>query len=408
MPLKKAIAVIMIACFTLIVSGISVCAEEITPPMIETNTIAYPVNISETEENGYHIMVKTYALGPEEPPESIPTESFEKFGSTYTLSDILVKEVQMNEKMEHMEVIEINTVSNVMDDVMKQIAPTIEYENDGFAGELALDVSTITCTVAGYKTSSHEVKKTREYPHLSDSDLSLIPKSITEGGTSYQLADVVFQPQNSVNVDYESIPTSYTAIATYSATTSSKKVTGYVTTAEYKGTISRESTGQIIYTAIFIGDKVIIPTPEPTHLPEPTLTGDTNLTEQQPKQSEKRSGVLATLLIVLAVLIAMLAGAAAAYWFLSFNATVYCQNGKEYKKLSKIRINLKEPIIVLDKLAERADSHNYVIELTQKTFRTLAGREVLVKLGSQTVSHLVDETSEYLRYQFEADFTSSS
>jgi hypothetical protein len=139
----------------------------------------------------------------------------------------------------------------------------MEYvAEDGFAGVLTLDISTIQTAAAGTKASRYTLSVTREYPRLSGSDLSLVPKTVTEKGKVYTLAGVQWRAGNVSAVDYEELPDYYTAVAKYTASGTSTKITGYITTAEYKGDLTQLSQGQTIYTAYFIGEKI-----EPERVP---------------------------------------------------------------------------------------------------------------------------------------------
>jgi hypothetical protein len=64
---------------------------------------------------------------------------------------------------------------------------------------------------------------------------------------------------NYETVDYEQVPEYYTAVASYTATGYSTKVTGYVTTAEYKGSLAKLSQGKTVYTAYFEGKEIRTP-----------------------------------------------------------------------------------------------------------------------------------------------------
>ncbi len=67
---------------------------------------------------------------------------------------------------------------------------------------------------------------TRTYPNLSDADLELIPKTITDGGKTLTLGAVEWSGgENGF----------YTATATYTGTSSTRSATGYTVTASYTG-----------------------------------------------------------------------------------------------------------------------------------------------------------------------------
>jgi LPXTG-site transpeptidase (sortase) family protein len=73
------------------------------------------------------------------------------------------------------------------------------------------------------------------------------------------LTDIQWQQQSGTNIDYRDVPTTFTALAIYSRTATSTVVTGFVTTAEYHGTVTRIATDVTRYTAYFLGVPIISP-----------------------------------------------------------------------------------------------------------------------------------------------------
>jgi hypothetical protein len=220
-------------------------------------------------------IVKTYELCDGENPEDIPREAFERNGWKFTLTDIIRHETANAETRGHTETVTINTETKELEQILPLFPPSMEYkDDDGFIGIITLDVSSITVETAGTKKSSYTMSVTREYPNLSINDTSLVPKTVVDRGTTYSLASVDWKAGNYATVDYERIPEYYTAVATYTTTGTSTKVTGYVTTAEYTGTLAKLSQGKAIFMAYFTGEEIRTPlemaSPAPVATPAPT------------------------------------------------------------------------------------------------------------------------------------------
>jgi hypothetical protein len=306
---------------------------DITPAPIPPAEIKlYPVDVTENFEGGRRQIVKTYELSPLDNPADIPRADFERNGWTYSVTDILKRETANAETRDHKEVITLNTDTKELEKILTLLAPTLEYKTDDeFVGILSLDVASIKVETAGTKTTSYEMKVTREYPHLSANDTSLVPKTVTDKGKTYYLAAVDWKAGNYVTIDYEQVPEYYTAIATYTATGSSTKVTGYVTTAEYVGTLAKLSQGKTVYTACFEGTEIRTPlemaelpasetspaptgeaTEEPTsevvETPEPTEQ-PTEQPTAAPESADNGNTTNAALYVIIALLALMLGGA---------------------------------------------------------------------------------------------------
>jgi hypothetical protein len=230
----------------------------------------YPSDVTDSKAGGVWQIIKTYELAANENPADIPRADFERSGWKFTLTDIIRKETANAETRPHTETVTVNTDTKELEKILPLLSPTLEFTSeDDFVGILTLDVASIKVETAGTKTTSYEMKVTREYPRLSTNDTSLVPKTVTENGKTYNLAGVDWKAGNYETVDYEQLAEYYTAYATYTATGSSTKVTGYVTTAVYSGTLAKLTQGKTVYTAYFLGEEIRTPL-EMTELPKPT------------------------------------------------------------------------------------------------------------------------------------------
>jgi len=292
----------------------------------------YPTGVLETLESGRRWIIKTYELKANEDPADIPRGNFERDGWDYSLTDITKRETAATDVRDHKEIITVNTETKDMEAILRLLAQTVDFTSeDGYTGLLTLDVSSITVETAGTRTTSFTASATREYPHLSSNDTSLLPKSITDGGRTLSLAAVDWKTNYTMTVDYEQIPASYTAVATYTAPASRTVVTGYITTAEYKGQLARLNQGLTVYTAYFAGKEIVperipleivqptttpapTPEPEPAAEPDPEPDGEPGA-EPEPVTGEEADSKGNPLLIIIpALLFALLIGLGAGYY----------------------------------------------------------------------------------------------
>ena len=182
----------------------------------------------------------------------IPTADFEREGRSYTLLDLLKNDQTETDTREHIEVVTLESKTKEITEILNMLEPKLEVRTeDGYAGVLSLDHTSIQVEAAGYSTSSRTVTEERTYPNLSDADISLIPKSIEESGRTLTLADVNWQEGAVDPTDGHDIPIRYTAVASYTGTATSRYVTGYTVTADYKGDVTRTRCDTVIYTAVF-------------------------------------------------------------------------------------------------------------------------------------------------------------
>ena len=116
---------------------------------------------------------------------------------------------------------------------------------------------TLICIKRGesgyYGSSTKEVSATRSYPNLAGQDTQYIPKTIEEDGRTLTLQTVHWQTDNTANMDGYAVGDRFTAVATYTGTSTSSYVKGYTVTADYTGTVSRIALNKVRYVAIFEG-----------------------------------------------------------------------------------------------------------------------------------------------------------
>jgi hypothetical protein len=364
------------------------------PPYPEdTRDELFPADVQTVIDGDTRQIVKTYVLVPEQSPADIPRDTFERDGWRYSLTDITEKRTGGTDTRVHTETVAINTDSKDLNAIIALLSPTLEYAaDDGYCGLLTLDLASVKCEAAGHKNSSYTVTATRDYPHLSANDLSLIPKTITESGRTLDLDTVSWEAQRTVNVDYEDIPESYRAIAKYTATASKTVVTGYVTTADYTGEISKTVTGDTVYTAYFDG-KEINPSPELTDPDSPT---------GKPSATDRESGGIPVLPIAIGLAALALLAGAAAFLFLRRNVKVYSVKDGTLLLVAKDRISAKNPTVNLTPLKESADGRRFALEIDRFTAKGLNGKTVEVVYGPASLKHKI--AYEGNAYKIEADF----
>ncbi len=149
---------------------------------------------------------KIYQLSLSDDPSGIPTGDFDRSGRHYYLLDMVRKDEVGVDTQPHTETVTMDSDTGDLAEVLKRLDAQMEVATeDGHTGTLVLDHTSVKVEVKGYKTSSRSLSATRTYPSLSDADLDLIPKTISDGGRTLTLADV----------QWASDGTYYTATAKY-------------------------------------------------------------------------------------------------------------------------------------------------------------------------------------------------
>ena len=197
--------------------------------------------------NGQQLAIKVYTLLPDQNPNDLLEEDFEHDGYLYAYSDMIKEEQSFSEETLHKEIVTVTTATKNLEDILKALQPTIEYDDGNAKGTLALDHSTIKTEAAGYKSSSYTVTATKNYTGLASNDSSLIDKTVIKDGRTLSLSNITWSVESTALVGDELVPATYSAVATYSGSAKSTVATGYITTAEYSGKVTASGISTVTY-----------------------------------------------------------------------------------------------------------------------------------------------------------------
>ncbi len=205
--------------------------------------------------NGSQQAIKTFTIPADQDPESLIEEPFELEGYLYTFADIVKSENAVEETKPHTEVITVETDTNNLAQILNQLKPSMEFDDGVFHGTLALDHTSIHTEASGYAKKSYTVRETKVIGQLDRNDMSYVPPTTVKNGRTLSLSNVEWQVTGTDLVGETLMPSSYQAVATYSARASYQAATGYVTTAEYTGDVTHEGVESVTYVLTYLGTK---------------------------------------------------------------------------------------------------------------------------------------------------------
>ena len=235
---------------------------DITEDMLPEPSGDYlPTKIWVEEEDGTHLLKKTFVVDAGVSPSELMEGSITRRGISYQYLEMVKEELPGSTETKTVSQKEtISTGSKDQAAIAAQAEQTIPYEQDGFKGELMLDSSGITAEESGRQSYSYGVNDTREYTGLASNDPYLVPKEVNKDGVILALNDIQWTPTG-VKPDGSGQPAGYTATASYSGKGWGSKVTGYTVTLPYSGEVTKEIPGKVQYTLVY--EEI------PPELPEP-------------------------------------------------------------------------------------------------------------------------------------------
>jgi hypothetical protein len=334
----------------------SVYAADESPTVVPTDVIS-------ENRDGRQLVVKLYSLPASEDPGLLTEEPFERNGYMYAFESITKEEKPYAESKMQSETITVPTASSNLADVLGALAPTMPYDDGTYSGILALDHTSVKTEAAGYATKNYTISETKTIEGLDRNDPGYVPKSTIKNGRTLTLSNVEWSVSGTGLADGALIPSTYTAVATYTAGASARYATGYVTTATYTGEIVSEGIDSISYTVTYAG--------------KPTI------------------GVLGGnyLFLIVAIFALLLIASAVTFVLLRSNTRIYAPEagGAEYELMGKCRLRSGNANIDLCRLRKYPKSEAY-IEIDGRTARRLFGRIVRISLRDGVRTHLIEQT----------------
>ena len=238
--------------------GASISITDITPREEQEDetessfqTGYYPIAIETAEDAGVRLLVKTFLVPEGTDPQALIEESLTRRGITYQVSDILLRELEGDAQTKLVtKTVTTPAETDDTEELLTLLSPILEYGEDGYAGTLSLDPSSISAKAADTTSYSYTLKDTREYTGLDRNDPYYIPKSAEKNGVTLTLADVQWTPMASAG-DNSEVPSLYKATAVYTGTAWGSKADGYLVTASYTGEATKAAEGQKMVSIVY-------------------------------------------------------------------------------------------------------------------------------------------------------------
>ena len=212
-----------------------------------------PTDTTVQNLNGSQQLIKTYTLPPGADPRQLVEEPFELEGWHYAFADIVKEENQVSDRKYHTETVALETDTKDLGKILEQLAATLDYDDGTYSGVLNLDHTAIRTEAAGYTSQAKNVSVTKTIGPLDRNDLSYVPATTVKDGVTLNLSGVDWQVIGTDLVGDTLAPASYQAVATYSGKSYHKVATGYVTSANYVGEVSRSDVESVTYKVTYLG-----------------------------------------------------------------------------------------------------------------------------------------------------------
>ena len=231
-----------------------------------TNACALEVPTDTTIQNlnGSQQLIKTYTLPPGADPRQLVEEPFELEGWHYTFADIVKEENQVSDRKYDTETVTLETDTKDLGKILEQLAATLDYDDGTYSGVLNLDHTAIRTEAAGYTSQARNVSVTKTIGPLDRNDMSYVPATTVKDGVTLSLSGVDWQVIGTDLVGDTLAPASYQAVATYSGKSYHRVATGYITSANYVGEVSRSDVESVTYKVTYLGTE----SGSSTHVPE--------------------------------------------------------------------------------------------------------------------------------------------
>jgi len=131
----------------------------------------YPISVEEYTYGDFDELRinKVYQLSLSDDPSLIPTEDFVRSGRRYYLLDLTRKDEVGVDVQTYTETVTQPSDTNDLEKILQNLDAEMEVTTeDGYAGTLRLDHTSVQVTTDGYATKTSTLSASRSYPNLSD------------------------------------------------------------------------------------------------------------------------------------------------------------------------------------------------------------------------------------------------
>ena len=364
-----------------------------------------PVQRDQSEINGEMVITEIYEVPAHIDPNTLVKANFELGGFLYSENSI-VKTPYMETKEKEVEMKFENAVDSAnLADHLGELPANMAYDVDGWTGTLYLNPQTISITATAQSTKSRTNTQTKTY-NLEMNDPTQVPESYN----GLPRTNLEWTPTGFY--EGSSIPSGYTATATYSRRSSYSVDSAWSMTATYVGVATYEDTNNIRYTVTYKGVQV----PNDYYVMDGQLvpvgyTLDEN--GQVVKIAKERTSNPALVGVGISLLVCALI-AALAFGILymlkkgllySHKITIQAQDDAsgEYSVIQKVRVKAKAPAFTLDTLKAPASRH-FLCEMSGQMANKLKGKIINVTAdGSVVTKHRIEPLNETDKYVFPVD-----
>lgn len=238
--------------------------------------------------------------------------------------------------------ITLNT--NNIESILSALDNTYQYSSeDGYTGELQLDIGSIKITENKGATHEYKVSITRSYKDFGRNDLDSIPKTISQNGITYYLTSPNWEITEYETIDNQQVPLKYSGKMIYEGIAHKTDPSTYTINYSYKGYVEKVEENPITYIVTYqkeVENKNILP----------IIVGS--------------SGIFFIVILL---------------FFKQKKVIVYSKENNVYKQIGKAQIINKK--INLSKFYNNTNTKNFKIELDNKIYKKLKDSMITIQLN---------------------------
>lgn len=408
--IKSRVAAVPLAALMLLsaVTPASAATAVQTQPTISEASYLIPTESTQAIVNGEMVLVEVYEVPTSMDPNTLIKDGFELRGYFFELNSIIKEDCDAAQEKDVTMGYSTAASSGDLSDNLGNLPETMEYSEDGWEGTLYPVLSSVNIEVTDRATRSKTNSTTQTFNLGEFNDPTAIP------ATYNGMQRVSYEINPSGYIDGSSIPSGYTATATYSSKSYYTVATGWTMTATYAGTAVYDDLTKFRYTLTYKGDEILegqaVVDNELITVPRgyEVIGGELVKTGWSFDAGEffGNAGLVLLALIILALLAAgvvfgILTGIKRGVFY-SRKIVIDAQDdvSGEYERMQKVRVNPKSPAFSLDTLRAPASRH-FRCEMSGGLANKLRGKIINVSADGRVVTkHRVEPLNSKDKYIF--------